>query len=167
MNTEDIRLRCSTLYLHTKRPKIPNHQIYSSETWTANANVRSTLKQIISKHYRRDLYFTTAILQELIESRFKFALCKFRQILNEFALPAHVGILILDRMEGLCRIINSSTVTRFYYYFVFVLGAERLKTDGKIRNIIDLFFFGQTSILAQTRSLKSGRSSPCFLANLS
>ena len=84
------------------------------------------------------------------------------QILNEFALPVHVGILILDRIQGLCRIINSFTVTRFYYcYFVFILGAERLKTGGKIRCIID-FLFGQTSILAQTRSLKSGRSSPCF-----
>ena len=63
------------------------------------------------------------------------------QILNEFALPAHVGILILDRIQGLCRIINSFTVTRFYYcYFVFILGAERPKTDGKIRNIIDFFF---------------------------
>ena len=63
------------------------------------------------------------------------------QILNEFALPAHVGILIFDRIQGLCRIINSFTVMRFYYcHFVFILGAERLKTDGKIRNIIDFFF---------------------------
>ena len=86
------------------------------------------------------------------------------QILNEFALPAHVGILILDRIQGLCRIINSFTVTRFYYcYSVFILGAERLKTGGSI----GFFFLGQTSILAQTRRLKAGRSSPCFLANLS
>ena len=64
------------------------------------------------------------------------------QILNEFALPAHVEILILDRIQGLCKIINSFTVTRFYYcYFVFILGAERLKTDGKIRSIVDFFFW--------------------------
>ena len=59
------------------------------------------------------------------------------QILNKFALLAHVGILILDRIQGLCRIINSFTVTRFYYcHFVFIFGAERLKTDSKIRIII-------------------------------
>ena len=55
MNAEDIHLRCSTLYLHAKRPKIQriyrfvNHQVYPSETWTANANyVSRMLKQIIS-----------------------------------------------------------------------------------------------------------------------
>ena len=73
MNAEDIRLRCSTLYLRAKRPKIQiiyhfvNHQIYPSETWTANSNyVSRTSKQIISKRIRQDLYFTTAILQKLI-----------------------------------------------------------------------------------------------------
>ena len=65
----------------------------------------------------------------------------FVHILNKFALLAHVGILILDRNQGLCRIINSFTVTRFYFcHFVFIFGAERLKTDSKIRNIIIDFF---------------------------
>ena len=76
------------------------------------------------------------------------------QILNGFALPAHVGILILDRIQGLCRIINSFTVTRFYYcYFVFILGAERLKTDGNI----DFVFSGTNKHSGPDTELKVGQ----------